>query len=281
MPTPLGEFIALINTFYCPFLSSGRFGSEPHPRAGGRGSVAEAPQFHPLALLLPPHPAGGGAGASDATARAQQGSTETLRRSCEEPLLSSCESAKTLLKGIQSFQRSQSNLASLGLAFPAQNGSLAIGRWPSLADRASALPEDWESYTFSPGYERARSKADSTDRSCAEDCLVLVCCGLYDLLRGVLLLLPDLMLEEVMDRLVQPEALIVLVNHSSPLIQQGVMKLLDAYFSRAVKEQKERFLKNHGFSLLANQLYIHQGSQGLLESFLEMLFGRPVGLEEE
>uniref|UniRef100_A0A3Q2NZ63 Lysosomal trafficking regulator n=1 Tax=Fundulus heteroclitus TaxID=8078 RepID=A0A3Q2NZ63_FUNHE len=57
--------------------------------------------------------------------------------------------------------------------------------------------------------------------------------------------------------------------------------LLDAYFTRAQKEQKEKFLKNHGFSLLANQLYIHQGSQGLLESFLEMLFGRPMGLEDD
>lgn len=54
---------------------------------------------------------------------------------------------------------------------------------------------------------------------------MLICCGLYDLLRGVLLLLPDLMLEEVMDKLIQPESLIVLVNHSSPLIQQGVMKV--------------------------------------------------------
>uniref|UniRef100_A0A672PLP6 Lysosomal trafficking regulator n=1 Tax=Sinocyclocheilus grahami TaxID=75366 RepID=A0A672PLP6_SINGR len=189
------------------------------------------------------------------------------------------------LKGIQSFQRSHSNLASLGLAFPAQNGSLTIARWPTVADRA-APPDDWESYTYSPGYDR-HSKADSNEcepaeaESSAEDCLVLICCGLYDLLRGVLLLLPDLLLEEVMDKLVQPEALLVLVNHSSPLIQQGVMKLLDAYFSRTQKEQKEKFLKNHGFSLLANQLYLHQGSQGLLECFLEMLFGRPVGIEED
>uniref|UniRef100_A0A9J8AYI1 Lysosomal trafficking regulator n=1 Tax=Cyprinus carpio carpio TaxID=630221 RepID=A0A9J8AYI1_CYPCA len=184
------------------------------------------------------------------------------------------------LKGIQSFQRSHSNLASLGLAFPAQNGSLTIARWPTVADRA-APPDDWESYTYSPGYDRHSKTDSSKDRSSAEDCLVLICCGLYDLLRGVLLLLPDLLLEEVMDKLIQPEALLVLVNHSSPLIQQGVMKLLDAYFSRAQKEQKEKFLKNHGFSLLANQLYLHQGSQGLLECFLEMLLGRPVGIEED
>uniref|UniRef100_A0AAX7UVH5 Lysosomal trafficking regulator n=1 Tax=Astatotilapia calliptera TaxID=8154 RepID=A0AAX7UVH5_ASTCA len=262
-----------------------------------------------------------GDGASLATHQALGSTETLKKGGGDEQLLSSCESAKTIcedkdagegatprtpsisveeerdeaaevdsladgsaprrpdsLKGIPSFQRSHSNLASLGLAFPATNGSLTISRWPTAADRSS-IPEDWESYTYSPGYERAHSKTESNDST--EDCLVLICCGLYDLLRGILLLLPDLMLEEVMDKLIQTEALIVLVNHSSPLIQQGVMKLLDAYFTRALKEQKEKFLKNHGFSLLANQLYIHQGSQGLLECFLEMLFGRPVGLEED
>lgn len=70
------------------------------------------------------------------------------------------------LKGIHSFERSHSNLTSLGLAFPAQNGSLAVGRWPSVADRSS-LPEDWESYTYSPGYERAHSKTESNDKYAA------------------------------------------------------------------------------------------------------------------
>lgn len=69
------------------------------------------------------------------------------------------------LKGIRSFQRSHSNLASLGLAFPAPNGSLAISRWPSAAERG-AVPEDWESYTYSPGYERARSKTSENNDRC-------------------------------------------------------------------------------------------------------------------
>lgn len=69
------------------------------------------------------------------------------------------------LKGIRSFQRSPSNLASLGLAFPAPNGSLAISRWPSAAERGS-MPEDWESYTYSPGYERARSKTSQPNDRC-------------------------------------------------------------------------------------------------------------------
>ncbi|CAG09550.1 unnamed protein product, partial [Tetraodon nigroviridis] len=323
----------------------------PSPEHGGDDQLLRPPSLAPspyTSPLLTPrlgHPNSSEAGESDRSSLAALqalGSTETLKKAGDEPLLSSCESAKTIcdsksdpkdagqgalrtpsisveeerddtaevdsladgsvgvaesedrfdwateetprrpdsLKGIQSFQRSHSNLASLGLAFPAQNGSLAISRWPSAAERGS-MPEDWESYTYSPGYERAHSKTETNERSSTEDCLVLICCGLYDLLRGILLLLPDLMLEEVMDKLIQPEALIVLVNHSSPLIQQGVMKLLDAYFSRAHKEQKEKFLKNHGFSLLANQLYIHQGNQGLLECFLEMLFGHPVSLEED
>ncbi|XP_043535949.1 lysosomal-trafficking regulator isoform X1 [Chiloscyllium plagiosum] len=185
------------------------------------------------------------------------------------------------LRGLQTFQKSQSNFTSLGLAFPSQNGSLVMSRLPSLADK-NLIPEEWESFGISPLYERPYNETETTaERSATEDCLILICCGLYDLLRGILLILPDVMLADVMDKLIQPEALIVLVNHPSPVIQQGVIKLLDAYFTRASKEQKEKFLKNHGFSLLANQLYLHQGSHGLLECFLEMLLGRAVSLDED
>lgn len=58
-----------------------------------------------------------------------------------------------------------------------------------------------------------------------EDCVVPICCGLYRLLRGILLILPDAMLQNVMDKLIQPDVLIVLVNHPSVLIQQGVIKV--------------------------------------------------------
>ncbi|XP_048453045.1 lysosomal-trafficking regulator [Rhincodon typus] len=185
------------------------------------------------------------------------------------------------LRGLQAFQRSQSNFTSLGLAFPSQNGSLVMSRLPSLIDK-NLIPEEWESFGVSPLYERPYNETETdAERSATEDCLILICCGLYDLLRGILLILPDVMLADVMDKLIQPEALIVLVNHPTPAIQQGVIKLLDAYFTRASKEQKEKFLKNHGFSLLANQLYLHQGTQSLLECILEMLLGHPVSLDEE
>ncbi|OXB55541.1 hypothetical protein ASZ78_002654 [Callipepla squamata] len=184
------------------------------------------------------------------------------------------------LKGLPSLQKSQSTFAGLGLAFSVHGGSSAIARWPSFTDK-NALPEEWENLAFSSANENPRKTYESSDERYTEDCLVLICCGLYDLLRGVLLILPDVMLEDVMDKLIQPDYLIVLVNHPSPLIQQGVIKLLDAYFNRARREQKEKFLKNRGFSLLANQLYLHQGTQEVVECFLEMLFGRSVGLDEE
>nr|XP_006122129.1 lysosomal-trafficking regulator isoform X1 [Pelodiscus sinensis]XP_014428565.1 lysosomal-trafficking regulator isoform X1 [Pelodiscus sinensis]XP_025039908.1 lysosomal-trafficking regulator isoform X1 [Pelodiscus sinensis]XP_025039909.1 lysosomal-trafficking regulator isoform X1 [Pelodiscus sinensis]XP_025039910.1 lysosomal-trafficking regulator isoform X1 [Pelodiscus sinensis]XP_025039911.1 lysosomal-trafficking regulator isoform X1 [Pelodiscus sinensis] len=184
------------------------------------------------------------------------------------------------LKGLPSFQKSQHNFAGLGLAFPAHSGSSSFARWSSLTDR-TVLPEDWESLAFSSVSEQTFKRSERPDYRSTEDCLVLICCGLYDLLRGVLLILPDIMLEDVIDRLIQPDTLTVLVNHPSPLIQQGVIKLLDAYFNRATREQKEKFLKNRGFSLLANQLYLHQGTQELVECFLEMLFGRSVRLDEE
>ncbi|XP_065486599.1 lysosomal-trafficking regulator isoform X4 [Caloenas nicobarica] len=184
------------------------------------------------------------------------------------------------LKGLPSFQKSQTNFAGLGLAFSVHGGSSAIARWPSFPDK-NVVPEDWESLAFSSANKDTQKPSESPDDRCTEDYLVLICCGLYDLLRGVLLILPDAMLEDVMDKLIQPDYLIVLVNHPSPLIQQGVIKLLDAYFNRARREQKEKFLKNRGFSLLANQLYLHQGTLEVVECFLEMLFGRSVGLDEE
>ncbi|XP_014644437.1 PREDICTED: lysosomal-trafficking regulator [Ceratotherium simum simum] len=189
----------------------------------------------------------------------------------------SCLRRPDYLKGLASFQRSHSTIASLGLAFPSQNGSAAIGRWPSLVDRNT---DDWENFAFSLGYE-PNYKRTTNAHSVTEDCLVPICCGLYELLSGVLLILPDIMLEDVMDKLIQADTLLVLVNHPSPAIQQGVIKLLDAYFNRASKEQKDKFLKNCGFSLLANQLYLHRGTQELLECFIEMFFGRRIGLDEE
>uniref|UniRef100_A0A6Q2XC54 Lysosomal trafficking regulator n=1 Tax=Esox lucius TaxID=8010 RepID=A0A6Q2XC54_ESOLU len=223
------------------------------------------------------------------------GSTETLKRSGggEEQLLSSCESVKTICDSREGREAARTPSVSIEEVEGGdvegedrwdvegeERGDVEAGEGGDVEEDSGEVDSLTEGSVG--GAEGSVGGAEgSVGGAEGSDCLVLICCGLYDLLRGVLLLLPDLMLEEVMDKLIQPEALIVLVNHPSPFIQQGVMKLLDAYFSRAFKEQKEKFLKNHGFSLLANQLYLHHGSHGLVEVFLEMLFGRPVGLEED
>ncbi|XP_037366283.1 lysosomal-trafficking regulator [Talpa occidentalis] len=199
------------------------------------------------------------------------------RSDSDSPGDESCPRRPDYLKGLPTLQQSHSTVASLGLAFPSQNGSATIGRWPSLIDRNT---DDWENFAFSLGYEPNYHQTTNA-HSVSEDCLVPICCGLYELLSGVLLILPDIMLEDVMDKLIQADTLLVLVNHPSPAIQQGVIKLLDAYFNRASKEQKDKFLKNRGFSLLANQLYLHQGTQELLECFIEMFLRRRIGLDEE
>ncbi|XP_069463086.1 lysosomal-trafficking regulator [Ambystoma mexicanum] len=183
------------------------------------------------------------------------------------------------LKGLSSFHTHQNNLECLGLKYPVSSGLPPIVCWPSITDKNTS-PGEWEHILLPSHFQASANDADSTDGS-SEDCAVLISCGLYDLLSGALLILPDLMLGDVMDKLIEPDILLVLVNHPSSLIQQGVVKLLDAYFHRASQEQKETFLKKHGFSLLANQLYLHQGSPALLECFLEMLFGRPFCLDEE
>ncbi|XP_053317240.1 lysosomal-trafficking regulator [Spea bombifrons] len=182
------------------------------------------------------------------------------------------------LKGIYSLKKGHSNMTSLGLAFPPGRPS-AMSCWTNIPDKKHS--DEWDNFQFSPLFSLAQNSRDNVNERSMEDCITLICCGLYALLRGVLLTMPDFMLGDVLDSVIQPDILIVLVNHQSPLIQQGVIKLLDAYFHRASKDQKEKFLRRHGFSLLANQMYLHQGTQGVLECFLEMFFGRHIGLDEE
>lgn len=85
--------------------------------------------------------------------------------------------------------------------------------------------------------------------SVTEDCLVPICCGLYELLSGVLLILPDIMLEDVMDKLIQADTLLVLVNHPSPAIQQGVIKVR-AKIRCVVLIQKNKYMCNLKFEYI-------------------------------
>ncbi|XP_072265185.1 lysosomal-trafficking regulator isoform X2 [Pyxicephalus adspersus] len=183
-----------------------------------------------------------------------------------------------ILKGISSSRKGQNNLTSFGPAFPS-SGSLSSTSWTDMSEKKNS--EEWGSFPLSPVFDLTRKDSVHLDGRSMNDCIHLVCCGLCDLLCGVVLTMPDIMIVDVFNEIIQPDVLIVLVNHPSPLIQQGVLKLLNSYFHRASKEYKEAFLKKSGFTLLANQLYLHQGSQRVVECLLEMFFGRCIGLDEE
>lgn len=206
----------------------------------------------------------------------------------ESEKVTTCESASEsgevflqrphVLKGISSSRKGQINIASFGLTFPS-SGSLSSTSWTDVSEKKNS--EEWSSFPFSPVFDLTLRDSAQVDGSSMDNCIHLVCCGLYDLLCGVVLTMPDVMVADVFNEIIQPDVLIVLVNHPSPLIQQGVLKLLNSYFHRASKEYKEAFLKKSGFTLLANQLYLHQGSQRVIECLLEMFFGRHIGLDEE
>lgn len=66
------------------------------------------------------------------------------------------------LKGLPSFQKTQSNFAGLGLAFSVHGGSSTIARWPSLVDK-NVLAEDWESLPFSSADENIEKPSESPD----------------------------------------------------------------------------------------------------------------------
>lgn len=72
------------------------------------------------------------------------------RSNGDSPGDESCPRRPDYLKGLASFQQSHSTIASLGLAFPSQNGSAALGHWPSLIDKNT---DDWENLAFSLTYE--------------------------------------------------------------------------------------------------------------------------------
>lgn len=94
---------------------------------------------------------------SISTGEEQEAQTEQEGSVCPNPVGEETLRRPDSLKGIQSFQRSHSDLVSLGLAFPAQNSSLAVARWPSVTDR-TAPNDDADSYTYSPGYDQTLSK---------------------------------------------------------------------------------------------------------------------------
>ncbi|CAN0412720.1 unnamed protein product [Lampetra planeri] len=177
-------------------------------------------------------------------------------------------------------QRMMSRHWDLGLAFPGSGAGLGSskGVWKS----STSLGE-WDTVSGATTASGSTLSLGSPMQHCSvpEDGLMLVCCGLYHLLQGVLLNLPDSMLPLVTEQLLTAETLLVLANHRSPLQRLAVVKLLDVYFQRVSDDQKAAFVKMHGLYLLANQLHQRAATHGLAEALLSMLLACPSALDEE
>ncbi|KAF6210395.1 hypothetical protein GE061_013499 [Apolygus lucorum] len=78
--------------------------------------------------------------------------------------------------------------------------------------------------------------------------------GLLEVLRDQILVMPDNVAHNALPNVLTPESFIVMANHSNTKITTAVVKVLSAYLERANAEEKNRFVKDKGFYLLAMQL---------------------------
>ncbi|XP_064622032.1 lysosomal-trafficking regulator-like isoform X2 [Lineus longissimus] len=146
--------------------------------------------------------------------------------------------------------------------------------------------DDWEMYVDPTTMKSVRvslqtSQPIEDNVEEMERGLVQVSTGLLNLLRDVVINLPDAMQKQVLGNIIKPEVLIVLAHHGSSEIRAAVVRLLDAIFHCSTNSITSGFLNINGFHLLASQLHQHLASRPLTEACLLILFGQQHGLEED
>ncbi|CAN8022742.1 unnamed protein product, partial [Ixodes persulcatus] len=99
---------------------------------------------------------------------------------------------------------------------------------------------------------------------------------LLTLLRDVLLSSSESLVQEKLEPVVRPEALLVLAHNRDPVVRNQVVCALEAYLAKSSPEMESRFLKAKGFQLLGLQLAQHPATATLVQSCCRLLLGRPV-----
>ncbi|CAN7994023.1 unnamed protein product, partial [Ixodes pacificus] len=100
--------------------------------------------------------------------------------------------------------------------------------------------------------------------------------SLLTLLRDVLLSSSESLVQEKLEPVVRPEALLVLAHNRDPVVRNQVVCALEAYLAKSSPEMESRFLKAKGFQLLGLQLAQHPATATLVQSCCRLLLGRPV-----
>uniref|UniRef100_A0A4D5RRJ4 Putative lysosomal trafficking regulator n=1 Tax=Ixodes scapularis TaxID=6945 RepID=A0A4D5RRJ4_IXOSC len=110
----------------------------------------------------------------------------------------------------------------------------------------------------------------------ADDDITGLIRGLLTLLRDVLLSSSESLVQEKLEPVVRPEALLVLAHNRDPVVRNQVVCALEAYLAKSSPEMESRFLKAKGFQLLGLQLAQHPATATLVQSCCRLLLGRPV-----
>lgn len=118
-------------------------------------------------------------------------------------------------------------------------------------------------------------EGEEEERSADDDVTGLIR-GLLTLLRDVLLSSSESLVQEKLEPVVRPEALLVLAHNQDPVVRNQVVCALEAYLAKSSPEMESRFLKAKGFQLLGLQLAQHPATATLIQSCCRLLLGRPV-----
>ncbi len=105
--------------------------------------------------------------------------------------------------------------------------------------------------------------------------------GLLDVLSVVLLTGPDTLVSRLAGPIVKWEPLVVMLNHQPDRkIRETCVKSLCALLLRSDDSFRVKFMKSHGFSLLANQLREFPCTTTVADSLFSVLCGEPLRLED-
>ncbi|KAJ8308471.1 hypothetical protein KUTeg_013345 [Tegillarca granosa] len=110
--------------------------------------------------------------------------------------------------------------------------------------------------------------------------LIALCVGLLQTLVTIVVTLPDNLTDKVLQKIIKTEILIVLAHNSSPEIRTAVLRLLNAYLTRASSEHIENFIQKNGFHLLGAQLYQYPTHEEQLQEVMSLILGKPFCLQD-
>ena len=102
---------------------------------------------------------------------------------------------------------------------------------------------------------------------------------LLRILTACVRVLPDSMVKQLVANTISTDILLTMANHEDDGIRAGVITLIGAVLTRN-EEDKQKFLKNHGFVLLANQLQPYVATAVVVESCLSIYMGVDVNMDQ-